>query len=128
MLNDAFIKIKPYVKGHVITQEAFYDLRDDISLIVKNCAKNIKVVVYFDLLLDKPLIVSVGREENRLVISIKKDGRIKLTWTKETWAKYFADIVDSDSKFTARTIVKRIYRGSRPKSESANTKESKTFT
>lgn len=128
MLNDAFIKIKPYVKGHVITQEAFYDLRDDISLIVKNCANNIKVAVYFDFVLDKPLIVSVGRGENRLVISIKKDGRIKLTWTKETWAKYFADIVDSDSKFTARTIVKRIYRGSRPKSESANTKESKTFT
>ena len=127
MLNDAFIKIKPYVKGHVITQEAFYDLRDDISLIVKNCAKNIKVVVYFDFVLDKPLIVSVGRGENRLVISIKKDGRIKLTWTKETWAKYFADIVDS-IKFTAKTFVKRIYRGSQPKSESVNTKESITFT
>lgn len=111
-MNDAFLKVKANVKGHEITEEAFYELRDEISHIVKNCADNVKVVVYFDFVLDKPLTVGFGKEENRLRITIKKDGKITLSWTKETWSKYFSDVWDvikSIATDVVKCLVKTVF-------------------
>lgn len=111
-MNDAFLKIKAKVKGHEVTEEAFFVLRDEITHIVENCADNVKVVVYFDFVLDKPLTVGFGKEENRLRITIKKDGKITLSWTKKTWRKYFSDVLNvikSLSTDVVKCLVKSLF-------------------
>lgn len=49
------------------------------------------MVIYIDEVLDQPITVVVGKEENRLRITIKKDGRVTFFWTKENWGKIFRE-------------------------------------
>lgn len=127
LLNEAFIKVKENFKDHKTSEKAFYDLRDEISHIVKNCANNVKVVVYFDFVLDRPITVQVGQAENRLRITIKDDGRITLSWTKETWSKYFSDVLDV-IKCMGTEIAKCIAKVFCPWLEFGPTKKSITLT
>lgn len=49
------------------------------------------MVVYIDGVLDSPIVVKFGREQNRLVITIRSNGNVRYEWTKETWKKAFRD-------------------------------------
>lgn len=126
LLNETFIKVKGNFKGHRISEKAFYDLRDEISHIVKNCSNNVKVLVYFDFVLERPISVKVGKAENRLRITIKDDGRITLSWTKETWSKYFSDVLDT-IKCVSTEIARCIARVFHPSIDFGPTKKSKTL-
>lgn len=85
-------------------KEAFYYVRDNIHEVVRSCATNLRVVIYFDGVLDKPIHVESGREENRLRITINTDGTLTYAWTKQTWAKVFLDVKE-DVKSVAQTIL-----------------------
>lgn len=51
-----------------------------------------RVVIFIDdVLLDYPIIVNIGAEENRLRISIRSNGKASYSWTMETWSKNYRD-------------------------------------
>lgn len=90
-LTRAFARVKRKFNDYDQLREAFYDVRDDITEVVKTCSDNVRVVVYIDDVLDDPIIVGIGAEENRLRISIRSNGKASYSWTKETWSKIFRD-------------------------------------
>lgn len=89
-MTRAFQRIKHNLNDSEI-RDAFYNVRDEIHKHVKTCDRNIRVVIYFDDVLDDPLVVVVGPGENRLRITIKRNGKVTYNWTKETLAKFFRD-------------------------------------
>lgn len=90
-LTRAFARVKHKFHDYSMLKEAFYKVRDKILETVKTCSDNVRVVIYMDDVLDKPIIVRIGAEENRLRISIRTDGKASYSWTKETWTKVFFD-------------------------------------
>lgn len=90
-LTRAFARVKRKFNDYDELREAFYDVRDEITEVVKTCSDNVRVVVYIDDVLDEPIIVGIGAEENRLRISIRSNGKVSYSWTKETWSKVFRD-------------------------------------
>lgn len=90
-LTRAFARVKRKFNDYDQLREAFYDVRDDITEVMKTCSDNVRVVVYIDDVLDDPIIVGIGAEENRLRISIRSNGKASYSWTKETWSKIFRD-------------------------------------
>ena len=102
-LTKAFQRIKHNLNDSEI-REAFYNVRDEIHKYVKTCDRNIRVVIYFDDVLDDPLVVVVGPGENRLRITIKRNGKVTYSWTKETWAKFFRDAWEGIKSFTANIL------------------------
>lgn len=85
-------------------KNAFYDLRDQMSGLVKTCSRDVQVVVYFNGVLDDPLSVTVGPGNNRLRITIKRNGTFTYGWTKETLGKCFRDAWE-DAKSIAKKIL-----------------------
>lgn len=69
----------------------FADVQNLITQTIRNCADNIKLIIYRDEVLDDPVIVSVGEGENKLLITIDSDNGVDFTWTEETLAKAFWD-------------------------------------
>lgn len=80
-----------------------------------------------DEVLDQPITVVVGKEENRLRITIKKDGRVTFFWTKENWGKIFRD---AWNKVTAciRRIVGLITKSERSGNFSVEKEDQKAIT
>lgn len=76
---------------HIKMKEAFEELRDGICDIVRNCSTNVKVVIYIDGVLDEPITAKAGNGDNRLRMTIKRNGTFTYGWTKETWGKFFND-------------------------------------
>lgn len=105
-MQNAFIKVKDDLNERPTMREAFYYVRDNIHEVVRSCATNVRVVIYFDDVLDEPIHVKSGREENRLRITINSDGTSTYAWTKQTWAKVFLDVKE-DVKSIAQTILTR---------------------
>lgn len=90
-LTRAFARVKHKFHDYSMLREAFYKVRNKIFETVKTCSDNVRVVIYIDDVLDEPIIVRIGAEENRLRISIRTDGKASYSWTKETWSKVFRD-------------------------------------
>lgn len=90
-MTRAFARVKRKFNDYDELREAFYDVRDDITKVVKTCSDNVRVVIYIDDVLDDPIVVGIGAEENRLRISIRSNGKALYSWTKETWSKIFRD-------------------------------------
>ena len=103
VLTKAFQRIKHNLNELKI-REAFYNVRDEIHEYVKTCERNIRVVIYFDDVLDDPLVVVVGPGENRLRITIKRNGTVTYSWTKETWAKFFRDAWEGIKSLTVNVL------------------------
>lgn len=70
------------------------ELRDGITEAVKNCSDNVRVVIYIDDVLDEPIFIGIGAQENHLIISIRNNGKVEYRWTKETWSKVFRDALE----------------------------------
>lgn len=83
-LQGAFIRVKKKFEGHQQQRKAFYCIRDGFTPLIETCADNVEVVLYVDDILDEPIIVRIGNQKNRLVITIKTNGTVKYIWTKET--------------------------------------------
>lgn len=90
-LNKAFQRVYDNFDGYDELKEAFCDIRDEIHNFVRSCADNVIVVIYIDEVLREPIKAGVGKEENRLRITIKSGGKVTYSWTKETWSKIFYD-------------------------------------
>lgn len=97
-LNKAFIRVKDNFQNFQELKRAFQDVGDDINDVVRSCADNVRVVIYIDEILDDPIVVSVGKEQNRLQIIIKEGGNVEYSWTKQTWSKVFLDAVGPITK------------------------------
>lgn len=91
-LHEAFKRVKEKLKDHKEIREAFFGIRDCIYQWVRSCADNVRVVLYVDDILDDPITIGVGSQENRLRITIKPDGKVTYSWTKQTWGKIFRDV------------------------------------
>lgn len=103
-MQEAFKKFKDDLKDHTIMKEAFYYVRDNIHEVVRSCAQNARVIIYFNDVLKEPLVVTSGMEENRLRITINTDGTVTYAWTKQTWSKVFLDVKE-DAKSITQTII-----------------------
>lgn len=90
-LNKAIQRVHDKFDGYEELKETFNNVRDNIHNVVYSCAENVKVVIYFDKVLREPITVGVGKEENRLRITIKSSGKVTYSWTKETWGKKIRD-------------------------------------
>lgn len=88
-LHEAFIRVKKKFEDHKVEKEAYFCIRDGFTSLIESCADNVRVVLYVDDILDEPIVVKMGDQENRLRITIKTNGTITYKWTKETWAKIF---------------------------------------
>lgn len=55
------------------------------------------------------MIFNFGKEQNRLVITIRSIGKVKAEWSKETWKKVFRDgwrgVVSMTKKIVAAIAV-----------------------
>lgn len=71
--------------------EIFFDLRDSVNEMVKNCSNNVQIAIYINHILDQPVVINRGNIENRIRITIKSNGEVTHNWTKETWAKKLWD-------------------------------------
>lgn len=85
------------------------------------------MVIYIDEVLDQPITVVVGKEENRLRITIKKDGRVTFFWTKENWGKIFKEAWHKVTSFIRR-IVGLITRSERTGNFSVEEENPKAIT
>lgn len=104
-LHKAFQRVRDKFKGYKELQESFYDVRDGIHSFVQSCVDNVKVVIYMDEVLDQPIIVGVGKQQNRLRITIKSNGSVTYDWTKETWAKVCRDAWNSVTSVIQRILT-----------------------
>lgn len=104
-LHEAFVRVKEKFEGHDKKREAFYRLRDGFCAMIQSCAKNVRVVLYVDDILDMPIKVDVGKKQNRLRITIKTNGTVSYQWTKQTWAKIFTDAKENFESLAKRMAV-----------------------
>lgn len=102
-LQEAYVRVKKKFEGHQQHREAIYRIRDGFSSLIESCADNVRVVLYADDILDEPIVVKIGNQENRLRITLKTNGTITYRWTKETWGKIFRDAM-----MTINSLAKKI--------------------
>ena len=89
---------------HLKMKNAFYDLRDEMSGLVKTCSRDVQVVIYFNGVLDDPLTVTVGPGNNRLRITIKRNGTLTYGWTKETFGKCLRDAWENAKSIAVKIL------------------------
>lgn len=97
-LNRGFLRCKDKIKDEAKFRDGFNELRANINGIVRGCADNIRVVIYIYGCLDEPLVFSYGKEENRLVITMKSDGKFYPKWSDRSVGKYIRDGLSSLAK------------------------------
>lgn len=106
-LNKAFTRVKSQFKDAGALKELFYSVREGITEVVRSCSDNIRCVVYIDEILDEPIVVAYGKEENRLIITICSNGKVTYKWSHETWAKFLSDVLNEVQEIT-KNIVRLI--------------------
>lgn len=60
-----------------------------------------------DEVLDDPITLSYGKQENELIITIDSKAGLEFTWAKETYSKLFWDTFEK-GKEILRTIIEAI--------------------
>lgn len=70
-------------------KKMFIEVREMIHKLVRSCADNVKVVIHMNEILDDPIIVTAGKGENILLVTIHSETGVDHKWTKETWTKVF---------------------------------------
>lgn len=60
---------------------------------MKLCAEKVKLVLYVNDVLDKPIIISSGSKENHLQITIRNDGTVIRKWIRITWVYLFSKAI-----------------------------------
>ena len=107
-MNKAFQRVQQKFNEddlhHEKMKEALEDLRDEICDIVRHCSTNVEVVIYINSVLDKPITVKAGNGENRLRMTIKRNGKLTYGWTKETWGKFFTEAWEGVTSLMKRIL------------------------
>lgn len=70
-------------------REMLFLFRGGICELVRSCADNVEVVVKMNEILDDPIIITTGKGENKLLVTIHSETGVHFKWTKETWTKMF---------------------------------------
>lgn len=52
---------------------------------------NVRVIIYIDGVFDELMVFSYGKEENKFVIILERDGGIDYIWVDKFLGKYFRD-------------------------------------
>lgn len=103
-LTRVFARFRERFSSNHEIREKFFEARDGITEMVRGCCDNVRITVFFDNILDEPLVVQIGKEENCLKITFKQDGRVIYCWTKETWRKFFRDCWEGGKCFIRNII------------------------
>lgn len=74
-----------------IMKDAYFDLRDSLHNMVKQCSDNVEITIYVNHILNQPIVIKRGKMENRIRITINGNGEVTHGWTKETWNKTLWD-------------------------------------
>lgn len=91
LLHRIFIQNKAQFNGNKVMIDGLFELRDSINEMVKNCADNVEIAIYVNHILDRPIVINRGNSENRIRITIKSNGEVTHSWTRQTWAKTLWD-------------------------------------
>lgn len=105
VLNDAYVNNKQHFDAFGLQRNAYYNLRDNIHNRIKTSADNVKLVIYVDDVLEQPIIISAGKEENEVHITIGIDGTLAVNWIKET-CSYETEIQEVNVR-TLNDVVQR---------------------
>lgn len=92
-LNEAFLKNKPFFKSFDNQKNAFYSIQVEIDEDMKLCSEEVKLVLFVNDVLDKPIIISSGSKENHLQITIRNDGTVIRKWIRITWVYFFSIVL-----------------------------------
>lgn len=92
-IHIAFMNIKAVLNKNQILKELCYDFRDNICELVRSCEDNVEVVVKMNEILDDPIIITRGKGENKLLVTIHSETGVDYKWTKETWTKMFRGLL-----------------------------------
>lgn len=68
-------------------KDMFFEFRENICKLVRSCADNVEVIVKMNEIMDDPIIVTTGKGENKLLVTIHSKTGVDYEWTKETWTK-----------------------------------------
>lgn len=80
---------------------------------MKLCTGNVLVIIYVNNVLDEPMVISSGSEDNELCITIRNDGSVRREWKKITWIpeKINTENVDSNALNDALLKLKPLFKG-----------------
>lgn len=87
--------LEHHLRDHETTRNSLFIVRDNIQNKIKHCSDNIELLLYLDDVGMKPIKISVGSAENRLHITIRKNGDIQYNWKKTTWTMMFWNKLES---------------------------------
>lgn len=90
-VNKAFSKVKDLIRTKKGLRKGLADVRKLITQTVQSCSDNVVVKIYMDEVLDDPIVISNGRGDNKLVLTIDSEDGVDFTWTETTMAKAFWD-------------------------------------
>lgn len=90
-LQRIFIQNKAQFCENQRMLDGLFQLRDSLHEIVKSCADNVEIAIYVNHILDRAIVIKRGNCENRIRITIKRNGEVTYDWTKETLAKKLRD-------------------------------------
>lgn len=88
VLHSLYKMLAPELKGSHEQKKSFYKLRHNINKHVNHCADNVKLTLYIN---DVDIVICAGKKDNEIVITIEEDGNTLISYTEETWSKYFKD-------------------------------------
>lgn len=71
----------------------FFEFRENLPELVRSCEDNVEVVVKMNEVLDNPIIITAGKRENKLLVTIHSETGVDYKWTKETWTKMFKGLL-----------------------------------
>lgn len=103
-LNEAFSKVKPKFRDNKEIRKGFAELRKAITLLVNNCEDNVEVTFDTRRIFDEILVVKAGKGENKLSIIISGKDNIVYEWKRQTWTKFFWDIVNQVKKLVTSIL------------------------
>ena len=110
MQNLITKELKQPLQDKETIREALYGIRDNREIY---CG-NIDFYIYLDDVLDEPIKFKIGKPDNCLRISIKKDGKTNFTWIKKPCRKtileklsssYFASVSERIMEFTIEFVI-----------------------
>lgn len=90
-VNKAFSKVKDLIRTKRGLRKGLADVRKLITQTVRSCSDNVVVKIYMDEVLDDPIVISNGRGDNKLVLTIDSEDGVDFIWTETTMAKAFWD-------------------------------------
>lgn len=88
VLHALYKMLAPKLRGSREQKKSFYRLRHNINKHVNHCADNVKLTLYIN---DVDIVICAGKKDNEIVITIEEDGNTLISYTEETWSKYFKD-------------------------------------